>query len=56
MTANEFWAYVNNFMNCLLLPRNRCEQVRNFLKWVSSVNLRDYSDAKKAFDSCIVGK
>jgi hypothetical protein len=56
MTNNEFWSYVNDTMKHLLLPRARWERINNFLKWVGSVNLWDYTEARKAFDSCVMGK
>lgn len=57
MTNNEFWTYVNTTMAHLLLPRERWTRLRDFLKWVSSVNWfgGDYTEAKNGFDAIVRG-
>lgn len=56
MKATEFWSYVNTEMSHLLLPSSRCAHLRDFLKWVGSVDLMDYTEARKAFDSICWGR
>lgn len=57
MNANEFWTYVNHTMSHLLLPRERWTRLRDYLKWVSSVNWfgGDYTVARQGFDSIVMG-